>query len=854
MRRLAISTARIIGFIFFVSNGLCQSINEKPRNTIRVGIGDYQRGDKNYERWGVFFKGLENIAQHSPQKRNFEIALGTYDEVRRWLDRGRIDIAILGAEPTGELLSVADSIPLDSSYLGKIGHYTGPDNDQETTPLLAYYTPDDQKTRQSGESYRSVCMVSANSNISDLNELRRQYKSNPNGFKFLFVRPDSMSGYIHPYAVLSKKLDDTLKDWWKHFHTEFTFSSSNSLHRLAESTPKSGETLIAFVLDVVSFPKVNKESFRRIPFPELEQSWIPEDAIFLNPYLEDPGNQNRTFLLKLLQAWNQSRKCSANTNWGDLCFIQRKDSFGQTLWRNEYSFVKDEIGTTPGLGLLSSRSTISELAGELKSYRQHTCKVPRIALVLSGGGAKCAYQTGAISRIARELQQNQAPDIGLVVGTSGGAINSLLFAMAADPAKQKAFWQDFQQLDLIHPPISTTMLLGCLVGWFLISLILTIVHSSREERLAGWMLLLVAAFVAAIPYLKLLPVENHWYYHVLTILLLIRWWTFLSLVVAGVYLIKWDRFAPQLAWVVTGSIFIGTLVNFWIIQKYVTDTEYIKRSLLSDLPQIAPGIGGIYNGVDTIDKRLGEMSKNIINSNAITKSLMITAFDPPVGDSPAPYDRYFFFDPRDEIKIPAADSRRFVSLRDHCDQLLAVVVGSGTIYPFFHPQSIQLSNPPPCGQNHSSARSEEITIIDGGYAHNTPIDAARAWKPSHIILVQASPAPRYEQPSTLYGHARNAINFLFDRAQREDDLAREGVEIYELRPASECDEWYDPDCAGKSLNWLDQFDFSPALLKRAVAKGEDDVSDRTPRFVRWPGDPEFLKPINLVGPGMVCPN
>ena len=61
----------------------------------------------------------------------------------------------------------------------------------------------------------------------------------------------------------------------------------------------------------------------------------------------------------------------------------------------------------------------------------------RTAVVLSGGGAKCSYQAGAVIEIEanlaelneRRAKKNKEPvDIDLVVGTSGGAINALLVA------------------------------------------------------------------------------------------------------------------------------------------------------------------------------------------------------------------------------------------------------------------------------------------------------------------------------------------------------------------------------------------------------------------------------------------
>ena len=67
-------------------------------------------------------------------------------------------------------------------------------------------------------------------------------------------------------------------------------------------------------------------------------------------------------------------------------------------------------------------------------------ETPATALVLSGGGARAAYQVGvlqAIAKIRREQNQEQKASLGInpfpiVVGTSAGAINAAALACGAD--------------------------------------------------------------------------------------------------------------------------------------------------------------------------------------------------------------------------------------------------------------------------------------------------------------------------------------------------------------------------------------------------------------------------------------
>ena len=89
---------------------------------------------------------------------------------------------------------------------------------------------------------------------------------------------------------------------------------------------------------------------------------------------------------------------------------------------------------------------------------------PRLAVVLSGGGAKCAYQVGAICALEEKLaelrQANRLDglDIALVVGTSGGAINAVPVALGitASPEGRSDFqqtWAELDQRDIVRPSV-----------------------------------------------------------------------------------------------------------------------------------------------------------------------------------------------------------------------------------------------------------------------------------------------------------------------------------------------------------------------------------------------------------------
>jgi NTE family protein len=92
----------------------------------------------------------------------------------------------------------------------------------------------------------------------------------------------------------------------------------------------------------------------------------------------------------------------------------------------------------------------------------------RVALVLAGGGARGAYEVGALAALAPNLAaREEAPDI--IVGTSIGALNGAFFAARADQPLQTTagvaleMWRELGWGDAFRPLVSPSEL-GRLVG------------------------------------------------------------------------------------------------------------------------------------------------------------------------------------------------------------------------------------------------------------------------------------------------------------------------------------------------------------------------------------------------------
>jgi NTE family protein len=100
----------------------------------------------------------------------------------------------------------------------------------------------------------------------------------------------------------------------------------------------------------------------------------------------------------------------------------------------------------------------------------------KIGLVLSGGGARAAYQVGVLKAIARILPQDHPNPFHIICGTSAGAINAVALASYASHYRQgikrlEHIWKNFSCDQVFHCDFlsvlkwSTTFFLNTLFGY-----------------------------------------------------------------------------------------------------------------------------------------------------------------------------------------------------------------------------------------------------------------------------------------------------------------------------------------------------------------------------------------------------
>ncbi|WP_157315376.1 patatin-like phospholipase family protein [Chitinibacter sp. GC72] len=97
------------------------------------------------------------------------------------------------------------------------------------------------------------------------------------------------------------------------------------------------------------------------------------------------------------------------------------------------------------------------------SRQLHTA--PDTALILSGGGARAAYQVGVLLAIARLLPQHAPNPFPIICGTSAGAINAAGLAMGAGEFRRSVFslarmWQNLQPEQIYRGSMSCLMATG----------------------------------------------------------------------------------------------------------------------------------------------------------------------------------------------------------------------------------------------------------------------------------------------------------------------------------------------------------------------------------------------------------
>jgi predicted acylesterase/phospholipase RssA len=415
------------------------------------------------------------------------------------------------------------------------------------------------------------------------------------------------------------------------------------------------------------------------------------------------------------------------------------------------------------------------------------------------------------------------------------------------------------------------------------------VSAEPNEELWHWRkltILLMIAFGLFEGFLMLVPEppniflrlthHSHWVEHLWTITTLASAWSFpvplviaLCMAVIGSLIFhdfNWNRSRERVVWwlsIVVAVISCLLLLQLFFKESSPSTSEGIEELFNQEIPRLLRGQISL-NAGSTVppETALKTISTEIMDHNLLTRDLIITTSKLPVTESAVPEvqdrdfvvvnslpdDLYFYFKKSDSNWVVPSD-RRFVPLKFNRDKLLDVVIGSSTIYPIFPSRllpNLVLGNED--GPSKLSIKGD-VRVIDGGFIHNTPIEAAKKGHATHIILIGASPATQYRDPRDFWDNAGLAFGYLFAQAQRSDTL-EVNAETFELRPTSQCEKnnirpiCIDTEPDGNPEPDMDTFDFSEELAREAFDRGAKDVMrENPPLFSRIPGPPDF-RPVS----------
>jgi len=792
---------------------------EEPTE-VRVGLLAFEG---QFEDWSRVLGEMERV---DPSLR-FRLALGTYAEMLHWMEKGWIDVAVLSpalfalGQDEGRYPRAAAAF----RYVATIGYPPA-----SPTPTGTGAAPGYRHT------YRSVCVVPARSPLRSFEDVRAAYERGR--LVLVFGHPLSTSGRIAPEHALRRAglLPDPSR-------IEYAQSHTNALLRLDH---EDGVERVAFVYDgaLDSHPEIASR-LRVVPFPELDERALPWDVVVARsgPGLDD-------FRDRLL-AWRDER--------GAARFEVLDD------WQMRYAAVRRweeeiELDWDPHAGLPMS---LDEIGAYLEHSRRTQPDPPRLALVLSGGGARCSYQVGALAALEEELQKlngrdpDNRFDIDLVVGTSGGAINALPVALGitATPEGRRDFeavWTGLDQREIIRFSPALRASIGLWFGLLRIAVLVLLLKLLVRRRSArGWWAggILVALAILEGTLRRQVTVpwswlgDEHLRHHA---------WLWLSqgqdasvvlLAVAGGSILvaqallrrrgRWLHLSPPWATAVAAFalVMLPLASGYRVLlgEETLSRGEGIDRAMAEGMSFL---IGRHVERVtgervdfssDSPLERLRELSRIIDERSLVRRDLIITASCLRQTRPLLPDDIYFWLR-AEPTADPSPLGLRGVALSRFPERVMEAVMGSGSIFPLFPART--LTDFPVAG--------ESVDLVDGGFAHNSPIEAAVLWGATHIVLIEASP-PQGRREGGLAANVVAAVQHYARQTEQVDRRSSQEVVVFTLSPEEP------HPCL---------LDFADNLIRATIDKGYHDacgvrddpasaVSSR--RFVKQAGKPVFAE-------------
>lgn len=809
---------------------------------------------------------------------DLRFAAGTAEEVLDWVSQSLVDIAVLSP----------------GAFAASGAVLTDQERDERTeknalpawncryliTPALApSRSPFASRARRRGGGflYQALCLVHRRSwNAlqsefpgSDVETIKKAARGHR--LQFVFGDPLSLSGTIVPRAQLAVLGIDPGSRW------EFSFGHRDTLRLLLQEPDLTigGErrSRLGFVFDGSVAEDVVRMRQDLVTVDLRLTDDLPAEVWVVRPdFGEHDTSELRAALLR------NDLGGSGLQKFRDQGISQDGSTEIDTLAHRVRSWAKDagvelgDDGRTRPIG-------IAEIVHSMRHYERRYNDRPRLALVLSGGGAKCAYQAGAMASIERQLaelrdfkvlapnvtsaamQERVSPDISLVVGTSGGALNALPAAVGvtARPegaARLEAVWKTIQLTDLLRPYPAVCAALGTLVGvcltfltWLLVEgLVLAGArcgyHEIQRHALLASRLIVAAALlgfwavrIARPEGIKTLA-PHHWTaYYGLWIPLNLSVPSAIFVVCVGALFSQLNgRRTPRAesvafelqCWRRVGIVALLCAVcgyeTLWRHRSLSDGSEMQRMIVHRVLDVLGKDVPKNRSKLGNIDQQASALSSAICSRRQSRRRDLVMAVSLLGGQGMA--DRYVYLPataggPPPSYEQRAIDLQRKnelspISVMEDPLQIIPLMIASGTIFPVFPARTFI----DPTGRN------EDLYVVDGGFAHNIPVEAAVDWGATHVIVIEASPRRDCMEQAAFLRNVGVAFDHLFAQAQLTDVRSRQKLEIYVLRPDTEI---------------LKTLDFRTSLIDAALSRGRQDAD--AGKFRQYSGPPR-LKSLN----------
>jgi predicted acylesterase/phospholipase RssA len=728
---------------------------EPQAGTVRVGLLFFQ---DEQDPLGKLREASEVFSLTTPAIRP-SFAIGTYGELANWLDQELVDVAIINP-------GLFARLPASQwEYLGS-------------------------KSLADESEGRSVWVSRKDSQLRTLGDLRKAGAA----LQVLAVHPLSVSGFLNPVSTLQTEGLPLEASMFR-----FSHSHTGSLSYIeSESAPQ-----IACVWE---------PTWRQHPHPSLQVVEIPASKI-PNPPMAIVGK----------------RGTSASRAIREL--VQR-GAFPHFEYDPSYPEAVALVPTAPIEGAhdraMLDRVGLDDLVLTLRHYNQTHQDPARVGLVLTGGGAKCSYQAGAVRAIeerlaaARHDYEDPNLDIHVVVGTSGGAINALAVAMGLTEtetgfADLRQAWLNLDQREIVAPPFLVRLNM-----WFWFAsvaglAILFLTRVSRRARKRGLALtLMIGLGLAALPRLPLSISRQLGDRSDLQHL-----WTWLSFGFegAGVVLIMsavaWGLMARRqkrrrkafrarvpVGRILTFLVCILPVLQVWTVflhEEVISENHGLESALTRNFSALIKAESTRRSqdqNSDVSSLSISELSEEVFTRKLLRRDLVLTASPLTDPELELPAEYYFYASPHGAVQPEFGV--RGVPLAQRPELLFDAMLGSAAIYPLFPARRVQ----------DLPVKGQHVDLVDGSFAHRSPLEAAVTWGATHLLVIEASTQEVVPRGKFLHNMGA-AITFLYDQAQLVDVRSRSRVALYTLYP---------------SAPHIGLLDFSEPLIEASLAKGYREAS------------------------------